>query len=102
MKRIAFLLAACALSLPLAAQTFPSKPVRLIVPYAPGGSVDLLARVMRDGLQDALGRPVVVENRAGAGGAIGIEAVAKSPPDGHTLGFSGPGPVPANAPLTKQ
>ena len=101
MKRVAFLLAACALSLPLAAQTFPSKPVRLIVPYAPGGSVDLLARVMRDGLQDAFGQPVVVENRAGAGGAIGIEAVAKSPPDGHTLVLSGSGAITVNVHLTK-
>jgi tripartite-type tricarboxylate transporter receptor subunit TctC len=103
MKRIALLLAACALSLslPLAAQTFPSKPVRLIVPYAPGGSVDLLARVMRDGLQDALGQPVVVENRAGAGGAIGVEAAAKSPPDGHTLLLSGSGAITVNVHLTK-
>jgi tripartite-type tricarboxylate transporter receptor subunit TctC len=101
MKRIALLLVACAVSLPLAAQTFPSKPVRLIVPYAPGGSVDLLARVMRDGLQDALGQPVLVENRAGAGGAIGIEAVAKSPADGHTLVLSGSGAITVNVHLTK-
>src|SRR5438105_6755608 len=101
MKRIAFLLAACALSLPLGAQTYPSKPVRLVVPYAPGGSVDLLARVMRDGMQDALGQPVVVENRAGAGGAIGVEAVAKAPPDGHALVFSGSGAITVNVHLTK-
>jgi tripartite-type tricarboxylate transporter receptor subunit TctC len=101
MKRIAFLLAACVVSLPLLAQTYPSKPVRLIVPYAPGGSVDLLARIMRDGLQDALGQPVVVENRAGAGGAIGVEAAAKSPPDGHTLVLSGSGAITVNVHLTK-
>jgi tripartite-type tricarboxylate transporter receptor subunit TctC len=101
MTRVALLMAACVLSLPLAAQAFPSKPVRLIVPYAPGGSVDLLARVMRDGLQEALGQPVVVENRAGAGGAMGIEAAAKSPPDGHTLVLSGSGAITVNVHLTK-
>src|SRR2546421_12647453 len=101
MKRFALMLAACAVSLPLLAQTYPSKPVRLIVPYAPGGSVDLLARIMRDGLQDALGQPVVVENRAGAGGAIGVEAAAKSPPDVHALVLSGSGAITVNVHLTK-
>ncbi len=99
--RKALLIFVLILSAPLGAQTYPTKPVRLIVPYAPGGSVDLVARVLRQGLQDAFGQPVVVENRAGAGGAIGLEAAVKSLPDGHTLVMSGSGAIIVSAHLTK-
>ena len=84
-KRL-LLLFACALSVgTAAAQQFPSKPVRIINPFAPGGATDIIARQMAQKLTEAWGQAVVVENRAGASGAIGVEMVAKSPPDGHTL-----------------
>jgi tripartite-type tricarboxylate transporter receptor subunit TctC len=67
------------------AQSYPSKPIRLIAPFAPGGALDLIARGVGAKLSDSLGQPVVVENKAGASGAIGSEAVAKSAPDGYTL-----------------
>lgn len=68
-----------------AQQTFPSHTVRLVVPYPPGGSADTLARIMADGLSKVWGQSVVVDNKAGAGGAIGVDAVAKSAPDGYNL-----------------
>jgi tripartite-type tricarboxylate transporter receptor subunit TctC len=81
--------AAAALSLPAvfarAANAYPERPVRIIVPFAAGGGVDLLARVVAAELQKVLGQPFVVENRGGAGGNIGIAAVARAPADGYTL-----------------
>jgi tripartite-type tricarboxylate transporter receptor subunit TctC len=78
-----------ALALPsVQAQAWPSKPVRLIVPFAPGGSTDVLGRMLGQKLSDVWGQPVVVENRAGAGGNVGADIVAKSAPDGHTFLFA--------------
>jgi len=77
-------LAAC-IALPAFAQTYPAKPVRMIVPSNPGGATDVVARVISPKLSEALGQPIVIENRAGAGGTIGTEAVARSAPDGYTL-----------------
>ena len=70
---------------PASAQTFPSRPITLVVAYAPGGTGDLVARLLSDKLAAALGKSVVVENRAGAGGAIATRSVVASAPDGHTL-----------------
>ena len=70
---------------PTLAQTYPSKPVRIIAPYSAGGAVDLMARYLCERFPAALGQPCVVENRTGAGGSIGMDAAAKAEPDGHTL-----------------
>ena len=67
------------------AQTFPSRPLKIVVPFPAGGTTDVVARVVGQRLSETLGQPVVIENRAGAGGAIGADAVAKAPPDGHTM-----------------
>ncbi len=85
-RRIA--LAALALAAPRTARaqgTWPDRPVRVVVPFTPGGTTDILARAMAAELQEALGQPFVVENRGGAGGTLGSEVVARAAPDGHTI-----------------
>ena len=85
----------------LGAQTYPAKPVRVIVPYPAGSTPDIIGRTLAERLQKALGQPFVVENRSGAGGNIGAEAVAKAPADGYTLLVAGNGPVAINRHLYK-
>lgn len=72
-------------ALPAAAQNYPAKPIRLVVPFPPGGTPDILSRIIGEHVGKTLGQPVLVENRAGAGGNIGAQSVSKSPADGHTL-----------------
>ena len=85
----ALLLAVCCA--PALAQTYPTKPIRMIVPYAAGGTTDVLARIMADKLGQALGQSVIVEYKPGAGGTIGAEAAARSPADGYTILMGAPG-----------
>ena len=76
------------LSQALAAEAYPSKPVKLIVPFAAGGSTDIVARVIAEGMRSTLGQPVIVDNKGGAGGMIGSEAIAQAAPDGYTVGMA--------------
>ena len=85
MKSLTLALLAAALALPAAAQNYPVRPVRIIVPVATGGGTDFLARAVARELSERMGRQFVVDNRAGAGGAIGGETAAKAAPDGYTL-----------------
>ena len=86
LKRTAIGLAALGLGVGTAvAADFPTQSVRMIVPFAPGGSIDIVARLIAPGMSELLGQPVVVENRAGASGYVGAELVAKATPDGHTI-----------------
>lgn len=87
---------------PSHAQTFPSGPVRIVVPFSPGGPSDLYARMLATNLTDILGKPVVVENRPGASSMIGADLVAKSKPDGHTLLFTTMSPLTSAPFLFKQ
>src|SRR5262249_31620738 len=73
------------------ARSLPPKPIRLVVAFPPGGSSDIVARAMQPHLEKRLGQPVVIDNRPGAGGLIGLEAVAKSPPDGYVIGIGAAG-----------
>jgi tripartite-type tricarboxylate transporter receptor subunit TctC len=82
-----------ALAAPACAQSFPTRPIVLVVPYAAGGNVDISARTLQAGIGDALGQPVVVENRPGAGGTLAGEFVARAAPDGHTLFVGSNGPI---------
>ncbi|HYL88261.1 MAG TPA: tripartite tricarboxylate transporter substrate binding protein, partial [Burkholderiales bacterium] len=84
-----------------AAQDFPAKPVRIVVPWPPAGNVDITARTVAPALGEALGQQVIVENRAGAGGRIGTEAVAKSAPDGYTLLLGSSGTITAGPAVWK-
>jgi len=85
-SRFRALLAAIALAfaLPAVAQSYPHKPLKLVVPFPPGGTADVLARLISDKLSAALGQPVIIENKGGAGGVLGTVAVARSPADGYT------------------
>lgn len=89
-KAIFFALALALVAFPRtgSAQRFPERPIKVVVPYPPGGPLDVVARLLAPRLASQLGQPVIVDNKAGAAGAIGVEAVAKAPPDGYTLLFT--------------
>jgi tripartite-type tricarboxylate transporter receptor subunit TctC len=91
--RLASILLSAVLAFPVLAQTFPTKPVRIIVVYPPGGTSDAVTRLLAEKLAAPLGRQVLVENKGGAGGALGVEAMVKSPADGHTLAFGAISPL---------
>ena len=84
MKRM-FVLALLLLSGAVAAQPYPNKPIKFVVPFAPGGNLDFIARVIQPKLAESLGVPIVIENKAGASGIIGAEYASKQPADGYTI-----------------
>src|SRR4030081_3697098 len=79
--------------------SYPVKPVRMIVPFTPGGPADMIARPVAQGLTERMGQQVIIDNRPGAGGNIGAEALAKSPPDGYTMMVTTPGIIAVNPSL---
>lgn len=81
------------------AQDYPSRPIRLIVSFPPGGTADVVARAIQPRLAELLGQPIVIENKPGAGGNIAVDAVAKSPPDGYTIGLAAAGALTVNTSL---
>ena len=102
-RRLAVTLFACLILAPLtlatAALAFPDRPVRVVVPFPPGGSNDVIARLLAQKLSELWGKSVIVENHAGGGGNVGTEGVARAAPDGHTLLLAAPGPLVVNQSL---
>jgi tripartite-type tricarboxylate transporter receptor subunit TctC len=102
MKKILVMLVFAAITAPVgAAEQFPTRPIRVVVPYAPGGNVDISARYIAPPLAEVLGQTVVVDNRPGAGGNLGASLVAKSTPDGYTLLVGSSGPLSVNPVIFK-
>ncbi|WP_213952734.1 tripartite tricarboxylate transporter substrate binding protein [Variovorax sp. dw_954] len=106
MKLFKTLLLACVAALPLLpaahAEGFPDKPIMLVIPFPPGGPTDAMARTLAAEMKDRLGQPMIVENRAGAGGNIGAEYVSRAAPDGQTLLFGTSGPLAINSSLYRK
>jgi tripartite-type tricarboxylate transporter receptor subunit TctC len=96
---VAAALVASIAAMPVLAQTYPSKPIRIVVPFPPGGIADVICRVFGQKMTDTWNQPVIVDNRAGAGGNIGADIIAKSPPDGYTVGIGSIGTHAVNVSL---
>ncbi len=94
--RRALLALAATLPMPALAQAFPDRPIRFVIPWPPGGTNDIVGRLVADGMAARLGQPIVIENRGGAGGALGAEVVAKATPDGYTMLLGGSGSLTIN------
>ncbi len=101
-SRRSLMLLAAALPMPALAQSYPDRPLRFVIPWPPGGTNDIVGRLVADGMAHRLGQPVVIENRGGAGGALGAEVVAKSAPDGYTLLLGGSGSLTINQLVRKR
>ncbi|MFM9885046.1 MAG: Bug family tripartite tricarboxylate transporter substrate binding protein [Burkholderiales bacterium] len=101
MKRFGLFVALLAVASVVAAQSYPDRAVRVIVPWPPGQATDLVARIVSQKLSESLGQPFIIENKAGAGGQIGTDAVAKAAPDGYTLLAASAGPVTVSPLLQK-
>jgi tripartite-type tricarboxylate transporter receptor subunit TctC len=102
---IAAIYAAIALSCAsdaLAAESYPTRPIRLIVTFPPGGSSDLMARTVQPHLEQRLDQPIIIDNRPGAGGTIGVDAVAKAAPDGYVIGIGAAGALAVNVSLNEK
>jgi tripartite-type tricarboxylate transporter receptor subunit TctC len=91
LRRVFYVVGLLVLPLAAAAQEYPTKPVRLVVAFPPGGPADIIGRVLGQKMQERLGQPIVIDNRAGAGGVIGADNVAKSEPDGYSIGIASAG-----------
>ena len=101
-RLFAICVALCAITAQAGAQGYPNRPIKWIASFPPGGSIDVIARALQSSLEKRLGQPVVIENRGGAGGNIGTDAVAKAAPDGYTIGFSAAGALSINASLMEK
>ena len=100
-RRLALALALQSLALPAFAADYPSKPIRLVVPYAPGGGADGVARIIAKKMSENIGQPIVIDNKGGAGSILGTEIVAKAEPDGYTLLLGQSGPISINPAVYK-
>jgi len=93
---------ACQGGLAQAAEPYPTKPIRLVIAFPPGGSSDVVSRAMQPHLEQRLGQPIIIENRPGAGGVLGVDAVAKSAPDGYVIGLGAAGALAINVSLREK
>ncbi len=101
MRRAACALVLAAVATPVWAQDFPSKPIKLVVPYAPGGGADSVARIVAKKVSENIGQAIVIENKGGAGSIVGTDLVAKAEPDGYTLLLGQSGPISINPAVYK-